>query len=307
MALSESTRTQISNLVTENRVILFMKGNRTAPQCGFSAQVVQILDELLPTYETVDVLRSPELRDGIKEFSEWPTIPQLFIDGKLVGGCDIVRELQSSGELQKLLDTEDVEQQPPTVTMTAAAAEAFRAALADAQGESLRLKIDPKFKYDLYFGPRQAGDVEVQVAELTLLLDRGSARRAEGVNIDFVEGANGGFKIQSPQEPPAVKQLTASALDAMLDRNEIVLFDVRPDAERAVASIAGARALSDPDQQAYLLGLDRSTPIAFHCHHGIRSQAAAEQLLAEGFRNVFNLKGGIEAWSQDVDPSVPRY
>lgn len=80
-----------------------MKGTRRVPQCGFSAQVVQILDELLPGYETVDVVRSPQMRDGIKQFSEWPTIPQLYVDGKFIGGCDIVREMNVSGELQKLL------------------------------------------------------------------------------------------------------------------------------------------------------------------------------------------------------------
>ena len=102
MALSESLRKQIADLVASNRVVLFMKGTPRMPQCGFSAQVVQILDALLPSYETVDVLRSPELRDGIKEFSQWPTIPQLYVGGQFIGGCDIVREMNASGELQKL-------------------------------------------------------------------------------------------------------------------------------------------------------------------------------------------------------------
>ena len=73
------------------------------PQCGFSAQVVKILNELQPSYETVDALRSPEIRDGIKAFSQWPTIPQLYVDGLFIGGCDIVREMHASGELQKLI------------------------------------------------------------------------------------------------------------------------------------------------------------------------------------------------------------
>ena len=103
MSLSEPLRKQISELVSQNRVVLFMKGNRSMPQCGFSAQVVKMLDALLPGYETVDVLRSPEIRDGIKAFSEWPTIPQLYVDGQFIGGCDIVREMHVSGELQKLI------------------------------------------------------------------------------------------------------------------------------------------------------------------------------------------------------------
>ena len=103
MSLNEPLQKQISELVAQSRIVLFMKGTRRMPQCGFSAQVVKILDELQPSYETVDVLSSPEIRDGIKAFSEWPTIPQLYIDGQFVGGCDIVREMHASGELQKLI------------------------------------------------------------------------------------------------------------------------------------------------------------------------------------------------------------
>jgi len=83
-----------------------MKGTRDAPTCGFSAKAVQILNGIIPDYETVNVLSSPELRDGIKHFSGWPTIPQLFIDGKLVGGCDIVLEMNAKGELKELLQVD---------------------------------------------------------------------------------------------------------------------------------------------------------------------------------------------------------
>ena len=79
------------------------RGDRSVPHCGFSATVVQILDSLVPEYATVDVLADPEVREGIKECSAWPSIPQLYVGGKFVGGCDIVRELFASGELEKLL------------------------------------------------------------------------------------------------------------------------------------------------------------------------------------------------------------
>ena len=102
-ALNESLRKQISELLASNQVVLFMKGTRQMPQCGFSAQVVRILDALLPSYETIDVLDSPELRDGIKEFSQWPTVPQLYVGGQFIGGCDIVREMNVSGELQNII------------------------------------------------------------------------------------------------------------------------------------------------------------------------------------------------------------
>jgi monothiol glutaredoxin len=104
MSLSEATRSKLASLIASDRVVLFMKGNRAAPQCGFSARVVQILDSLLPKYATVDVLREPDVREGIKEFSSWPTIPQLYIDGEFLGGCDIVTELYSTGELKRKLE-----------------------------------------------------------------------------------------------------------------------------------------------------------------------------------------------------------
>src|SRR5690606_4869871 len=84
MALSEETRRQIEKLVGDNEVLLFMKGNRSFPQCGFSNRVVQILDALVPDYETVDVLEDPEIREGVKEFSSWPTIPQLYVKGEFI-------------------------------------------------------------------------------------------------------------------------------------------------------------------------------------------------------------------------------
>ena len=103
--MNDSTRTRIDGLVKDNTVLLFMKGNRQRPQCGFSAQVVQILDALLPEYRTVDVLADPEIREGIKEYSSWPTIPQLYVAGEFQGGCDIITEMYQSGELQQKLRT----------------------------------------------------------------------------------------------------------------------------------------------------------------------------------------------------------
>ena len=95
----------ISKSVAENPVILFMKGVPEEPKCGFSSVVVQILDHLGVDFVGVDVLQSDALREGIKSFSDWPTIPQLYVKGEFVGGCDIIREMFQSGELHKLLET----------------------------------------------------------------------------------------------------------------------------------------------------------------------------------------------------------
>jgi monothiol glutaredoxin len=103
MSESAGARDRISTLVESNPVMLFMKGTPAMPQCGFSAQVLAILDHLSAGYATFDVLGDPEVREGIKEYSSWPTIPQLYIHGEFVGGCDIVREMYESGELQRAL------------------------------------------------------------------------------------------------------------------------------------------------------------------------------------------------------------
>jgi monothiol glutaredoxin len=98
----------IANAVAEHPVVLFMKGVPEAPQCGFSAQVVQILDHLGADFVGVNVLQNDQLREGIKAFSDWPTIPQLYVKGEFVGGCDIVREMFQSGELKGFLAEQGV-------------------------------------------------------------------------------------------------------------------------------------------------------------------------------------------------------
>ena len=108
MSTDEQTRGRIGALVREHRILLFMKGKRDAPQCGFSAAVVQVLDALGCDYHTVDVLADPQLREGIKEYANWPTVPQLYVSGEFQGGCDIVREMYTRGELQQMLELPQV-------------------------------------------------------------------------------------------------------------------------------------------------------------------------------------------------------
>jgi monothiol glutaredoxin len=98
-----SAHDRIAELVNNNDVVLFMKGTALFPQCGFSSRAIAILDRLEAKYETVDVLQDPEIRQGIKEYSEWPTVPQLYVRGEFVGGSDIMMEMFESGELQELV------------------------------------------------------------------------------------------------------------------------------------------------------------------------------------------------------------
>ncbi len=106
--MSDDAQANIKAKIDGNPVMLFMKGTPQFPQCGFSSMVVQILDHLGVEYGSANVLESDELRQGIKEFSDWPTIPQLYIKGEFVGGCDIVREMFEKGELRPFLESKGV-------------------------------------------------------------------------------------------------------------------------------------------------------------------------------------------------------
>lgn len=99
---------KIQETVSNNNVVLYMKGTKDFPQCGFSAAVAHVLKNLNVNFLDVDVLRDPEIRQGIKDFSDWPTIPQLYVKGEFIGGCDIVKEMFQSGELQELLKSKNL-------------------------------------------------------------------------------------------------------------------------------------------------------------------------------------------------------
>lgn len=299
-------RARIQAEIDSTPVVLFMKGTRTQPQCGFSATVVQILDSLIDDYKTVNVLADPTIRQGIKDFSDWPTIPQLYVKGEFVGGCDIVKEMAESGQLEETLGVQTTPVAPPKVTVSQAAAEAFRGAI-QGTDDFIHLEIDGRFNHSLTVGPRGNRDVEVEAGAITLLLDRGSAKRAEGVTIDFVDSANGkAFKITNPNEPPKVRALSVKELKSRLDAGPLELFDVRTPREREIAHIEGARLL-DRAAQDHIMKLPKDTALYFHCHHGGRSQQAAEFFINQGFKEVYNVEGGIDAWSREVDTDVPRY
>lgn len=107
--MDDAISKRIKDEIEGGDVVLFMKGSPVFPQCGFSATVVQVLSHLGVKFKSVDVLQDPGIRQGVKDFSNWPTIPQLYVKGEFVGGCDIVREMFQTGELQDLLQTKGIE------------------------------------------------------------------------------------------------------------------------------------------------------------------------------------------------------
>jgi len=302
------THARINALIKSNSVVLFMKGNKQMPQCGFSARAIEALSSTGVDYETVDVLSDPEIRQGIKDYSDWPTIPQLYINQEFIGGSDILTQMHGSGELHTLLGIEYTPPTAPTITLTDAFVTAIKAAMANAPGGGQpRLQISPRFEYGFGMSNSASGDFEVESNGLTILIDPSTAERADGLTLDFRDGEHGGIVIDNPNEPATVQRLDVHGYSAM--RSENVphhLFDVRTPEEWAIAKLEGATLL-DADGLVALEALDKTEPIVLYCHHGIRSMQAAQQLLGKGFKRVYNLDGGIDAWSIHIDTAIPRY
>lgn len=305
--MSPETRARIEALLADNRIVLFMKGTRFAPMCGFSAATCERLNALLEDYLSVNVLADEEIRQGIKEFGDWPTIPQLYVDGELVGGADIVRQMADSGELQRLFGLPEPDRTPPEIRLSDAALTAIEPALAEAGTLRLFLTVDERFQPQ--FQLREPGDYDiVTIANgLEIRFDAISAQRARGAVIDYQQTPHGmGLSIYLPEAPKAVRSMDVHTLKQRMDAGDITVIDIRGPSERAQAEFPGAE-IFEPESHARLTGLPRDTTLAFLCHRGRASRDAAEHFWEHGFNDLWNVEGGIDAWSREIDPSVPRY
>ena len=187
MSLAPALRSRIESLLQSNRVVLFMKGQPTMPQCGFSAKAVGALSALGVDYAHGNVLADQEIREGIKAYGDWPTIPQLYIDGELVGGSDIIEQMTNSGELATVLGLQAPDRSPPAITITAAAAEMLQNAVADAgPGASLALSINAQFQPNFQLAQFDANAIAAESSGVRVQFDLASARRADGITDGLV-------------------------------------------------------------------------------------------------------------------------
>jgi len=307
MTLNDSTREKIEDLIQQNRVVLFMKGTPKAPQCGFSSKTVGLLDSVLDNYKSVDVLEDQDIREGIKAYGDWPTIPQLYIDGELVGGCDIVTAMFNNCELHEMLGVEAPDRTPPEVTITDTAAEKILEAMEGHEGIGLHFAVDAGWQSQFNLAPAEGHELKIETNGITLFFDLASAQRAQGAVIDWVESMQGaGLTIHLPQAPEPVKQMSVTELKNKLDNNSVILIDVRGSEEQSLASLDAAKPMNSETMQL-MEALPKDTVLAFICHVGNRSQVAAEHFRKQGFTNVNNVAGGIDAWSKEIDSSVPEY
>jgi monothiol glutaredoxin len=307
MDISDEVKGRIEDYVKSSKVVLFMKGTPQQPQCGFSAKTVAALDGVAPDFVAINVLDDSEIREGIKVYSDWPTIPQLYIDGELVGGCDIVLNMLNSGELHQCLGLEEPDRSAPEITITPTAAEKILETMQDHEGIALHFQVDANWGGQFNLAPPQGNEITSESNGIQVLMDIATAQRARGAVIDWVSTMEGeGLAIDLPQAPEPVNQMTVQELAKSLAAAAVTLVDVRGADDRSRALIEGSLAL-DRETMEKLENMPKDSAIAFLCHHGNSSMATAEHFRKQGFTKISNVAGGIHAWSMEIDSSVPTY
>ena len=285
MQLNPPLKSRIESLIESDRIVLFMKGTRMQPMCGFSAATIGILDSLMSKYTTFNVLEDQGIREGIKAFSEWPTIPQLYIDKEFVGGCDIVKQMFNNGELHEMLGrgcpgpdlARDRGQHRRRRDHHQCAPSQSRQCGASLHRRPLAAFVQPRS------GGRARDQGRVERSH-------GGVRRRVGAEGEGAVDRRGrdcpGDRIQDRQSqcPAASGRMSPSSLAAA--RREAgsapMLVDVRTADERARALIEGSILLDDEGLKS-VSALPKDTKLVFYCHTGVRSQSAARALPRRGF------------------------
>lgn len=288
----------IENILNQSECVLFMKGTPQHPQCGFSSNTVKILQELIgDKFSHCNVLADQQIREGIKEYGNWPTIPQLYINKELVGGNDIVSEMYNTGELQSLLGLEQPERSAATITVTEKAMQNILSGVENIGSSVLMLSIDSQFNTRFSIEEPKGYEIVSEIGGIKIYMDIGTAKRANGIEIDWVEDLQGaGLVIKNPNEPKAVNQLSIKSLKTGLQEGTIEhIYDVRSESEFASRTIPGAKRL-DKQAMQFIDAMDKDTALVFICNAGNTSQGACEYYRKNGFSNVNNLVGGIAAW-----------
>jgi len=297
MNLDAAVRERIEQQIASNDVFLYMKGSPKMPQCGFSAKTVGMLDSLLAgNYGSFNVLEDESIREGIKVFGDWPTIPQLYIKGELVGGCDIVTEMYNAGELHEMLGLDKPDRTPPEIEITDNAAGKIREFLEAYPGQQLHFSIGGDWDAQFQIGPKQGHEIESISNGITVLMDLASAQRAKGARIDWTETMQGeGLTLDLPGAPAPVKSMTPAELQQRMNSGErLLVVDTRNETERKAKPLDFARGL-DAELMAELKDADHQMPLVFVCNIGVSSQAVAEHYRKQGFAQVYNLEGGVQA------------
>lgn len=296
--MNEQTEQQINKLVNDSTCVLFMKGTPQHPQCGFSSNTSKILKDLLnEDFSYCNVLEDQNIREGIKEYGNWPTIPQLYINKELVGGNDIITEMYNTGELQSLLGLPQPERNEPKVSISAKAKENILTGIENIGSNVLMLFIDGQYNTRFSIEEPKGYEIVADVDGIKVYMDISSAKRAQGIKIDWVEDLQGaGLVIKNPNAPQEVKQITQEELaQGLQDGHFQHVYDVRSDMQFSQQFIPGSKRLDKENVQA-IESLPKDTPLVFVCSVGNTSQGACDFYRKKGYTDVSNLVGGVTKW-----------
>ena len=240
MVKSKNPYPKIEEQLEQHKIVLFMKGSKAEPQCGFSAKVVSILEGIIDSFHTVDVLLDSQLKEDLKIFSDWPTFPQLFVNKEFIGGCDLVEQLFYSGELYELLGGKKGEKDTmPDIHVSEEAAVVIKEGVDRSENEVLHLTIDQSFNHDFQIAPRDPSRTCVLAGGVEIHLDRDSLNRASNLKIGMTDSDKGyGFEIFNPNAGTSFKDISVQKLKEWKDSGEeFFLFDVRTMEERQIARL----------------------------------------------------------------------
>jgi monothiol glutaredoxin len=299
--MTDQTTHRIEQMLEENPVFLFMKGNPQTPMCGFSSNTVKILKDLIGDgFASFNVLEDPEIREGIKAYGQWPTIPQLYVNKELVGGNDIISEMFNTGELHELLNLAQPDRSPPKISITEDALNHIKEGLKEMGDHQLFLSVDDEFNTRFSLEKPKGYEVIADIGDLKVYMDIGTAKRSNGVEISWVDELQGsGLRIKNPNEPPAVQNLSVAELQDWFATDVInpQVFDVRSADKVAEGTVDHAIRL-DKTAIESIEAMDKETPLVFVCQVGQSSMSAAEFFRKKGYTKVFNLTGGYNAWNE---------
>lgn len=296
--MNEQTKKTIDGLVKNNKCIVFIKGTPSHPQCGFSSNTVKILTDLMgDSFSSFNVLEDNEIREGIKKYGNWPTIPQLYIDGELVGGNDIITEMFNTGELQTMLGLPQPEREPAKISITQKALENIKSGIEDIGNNVLMLSIDGQYNTRFSIEEPKGYEVVSELKDIKIYMDIATAKRANGIEIDWVEDLQGaGLVIKNPNEPKAVNQLSVDELKKGIEQGKYTnIYDVRAENQFLDQSIPGSKRL-DKENMKTIEDLPKESPLVFVCSVGNTSQGACDFYRKKGFTDVNNLVGGVVGW-----------
>ncbi|MCF6288084.1 MAG: Grx4 family monothiol glutaredoxin [Proteobacteria bacterium] len=296
--MNEQTKQEIEKLVNNNTCVLFMKGNPTHPQCGFSSNTVGILKEVLgDDFVYCNVLENNDIREGIKEYGNWPTIPQIYINKELIGGNDIVTEMYNTGELHTMLGQQPPDRTPAHITISDNAADNIKKGMQDIGTNVLMLTIDGQFNTRFSIEQPKGYEIVSETAGIKVYMDIGTAKKADGMEVDWVEDLQGaGLVIKNPNEPQAVKQISIQELREGIKTGQYQhIIDVRTEEQFLAQSIPASKRLDKKNMQN-IEAMAKDTPLVFVCAVGSTSKSACEFYRKKGFTNVNNLVGGVASW-----------